>query len=151
MFQRNHQACQNYRYALTLPKVLLLMGQLNARHILDWSSDYCSEGCHRLYNGSLTQVPQPLIYKWALQSVYSLLRRLWRDTVHICCCGAVAADCWAPTTADRYLLPVGHPAANPMHATATADRWDRQTDKRTPDRYTDHAQNTTQTVPIKLM
>jgi len=34
MFQHNHQACQNYRYALTLPKVLLLMGQLNARHIL---------------------------------------------------------------------------------------------------------------------
>jgi len=33
-------------------------------------------------------------------------------------------------TIDRYLLPDGPTAANPPHAAAAADSWDRQTDKR---------------------
>ena len=45
----------------------------------------------------------------------------------------------APAAVDRYLLPVGHPAANPPHAAATVDRWDRRTDGRTSDRYVDPA------------
>ena len=48
---------------------------------------------------------------------------------------------WRPTAAatDRYLLPAGHPAANPPHTAAAVDRQDRQTDGRTPDRYIDPA------------
>ena len=39
-----------------------------------------------------------------------------------------ASACSAPTAIDRYLLPAGHSAANPL-ATATAvDRWEKQMD-----------------------
>ena len=36
---------------------------------------------------------------------------------------------------DRYVLPAKHSAANPPHAAAAVERWDRQTDGRTPDCY----------------
>ena len=44
---------------------------------------------------------------------------------------AVRRCCLAPVAVDRYLLPAGRPAANPPHAAAAVDRWDRQTDRRT--------------------
>jgi len=40
---------------------------------------------------------------------------------------------------DRYLLPAGPTAANPPHAGAAVDKWDRQTDGRTRYRYIDPA------------
>jgi len=40
---------------------------------------------------------------------------------------------------DRYLLPAGPTAANPPQRYAVVDRWDRQTDRRTPYRFTDPA------------
>ena len=40
---------------------------------------------------------------------------------------------------DVCCLPAGPTAANPPHAAAAVDRWDRQTDGRTPYRYTDSA------------
>jgi len=38
--------------------------------------------------------------------------------------------CWAPApaTVDRYLMPVRRSVANPPHAGAAVDRWDRKTD-----------------------
>jgi len=52
-----------------------------------------------------------------------------RDTGRICCCGSVlrrrAAGRPPPAAVDRYLLPAGRPAANPPHAAAAIDRWDR--------------------------
>ena len=58
---------------------------------------------------------------------------------------------------DRHLLPAGPTAANPQQRRAAAE-WDRrtngdrQTDGRTPDRYTDPASYTIRVVPInKLM
>ena len=51
-----------------------------------------------------------------------------RDTARICCWPPC---CCAPSPAaaiDRYLLPAGPAAANPPHAAAAVDRWDRQTD-----------------------
>jgi len=46
------------------------------------------------------------------------------DTARICC--------WALSPAnDRYLLSAGRSAANPQHAAAAVDRWNRQTDGRT--------------------
>ena len=49
----------------------------------------------------------------------------------------LGVQCWAAI--DRYLLPARHSAANPPHTTAAVDRWDRQTDRETPDRYTEPA------------
>ena len=46
------------------------------------------------------------------------------DTARICC--------WALSPAiDRYLLSAGRSAANPQHAAAAVDRWNRQTDGQT--------------------
>jgi len=41
------------------------------------------------------------------------------------CCGAVAAGRPASAALDRYLLPVRRSAANPPHAAAAVNRWDR--------------------------
>ena len=43
------------------------------------------------------------------------------------------------TTIDRYRQPGGRSAANPPHAAAPVDRWDRPTDGHTPDRFLDPA------------
>jgi len=43
------------------------------------------------------------------------------------------------------LLHAGCSAANPPHAAAAVDRWDRQIDRRTLDRYTDPAPHTMRT------
>jgi len=43
------------------------------------------------------------------------------DTACICC-SAVAVECW------QYLLPMGHSAANLLHAAPAVKRWDRQMD-----------------------
>jgi len=43
---------------------------------------------------------------------------------------------------DRYLLAAEPTTANPPHAAAAVDRWDRQTDGRTPDLYVDPALHT---------
>jgi len=43
------------------------------------------------------------------------------------------------------LLHAGRSAANPPHAAAAVDRWDRQIDRRTLDRYTDPAPHTMRT------
>jgi len=52
---------------------------------------------------------------------------------------------------DRYLLPAGHSAANPPHAAAAAvDRWDRQTDRRTLDRFIESAAYTMHEVSTKM-
>jgi len=44
--------------------------------------------------------------------------------------------CWAPalqqSPIDRYILLAGPTAANPPHAAAAVDSWDRQTDGRIP-------------------
>jgi len=40
-----------------------------------------------------------------------------------------------PAAIDRYLLPAGRRAASKPAAVAAVDRWDRQTDGRTLDRY----------------
>ena len=45
----------------------------------------------------------------------------------------------APEAIDRYLLPGGRSAANPPAAVAAVDRSDRQTNRRTLDRYIDAA------------
>jgi len=45
----------------------------------------------------------------------------------------------AAAAVDRYILLAGPAAANPPHAAAAVDRWDRQTDGRTPYRYIDSA------------
>ena len=63
------------------------------------------------------------------KSVFSLLRRLstWHCP-HLSVSAAPAARrrcCWAPAI-DRYLLPTGHSAANPLHAAAAVDRRDGQ-------------------------
>ena len=47
--------------------------------------------------------------------------------------------CRAPGVVDRYVLPAGPTAANPLHAAAAVDRWDSETDGRTPYRYIDSA------------
>jgi len=39
-----------------------------------------------------------------------------------------AAGCPVAAAVGRYLLPAGPTAANPPHAAAAVDRWDRQTD-----------------------
>ena len=46
--------------------------------------------------------------------------------------------CWVTVLAavERYVPPAGRSAANPPHDAAAVERWDRQTDRRTPDRYT---------------
>ena len=65
------------------------------------------------------------------KSVFSLLCRLstWHCP-HLSVSAAPAARrrcCWAPAPAiDRYLLPTGHSAANPLHAAAAVDRRDGQ-------------------------
>jgi len=52
---------------------------------------------------------------------------------------------------DRYLLPAGHSAANPPHAAAASvDRWDRQTDRRTLDRFIESAAYTMHEVSTKM-
>jgi len=43
---------------------------------------------------------------------------------------AVLPRRWAPAVVDRYLLPARRSAANPLHAAAAVERWDRQTDSR---------------------
>jgi len=43
----------------------------------------------------------------------------------------------AAAAVDQYRLPAGPTAANPLHAAAAVEKWDRQTDGRTPTRYTD--------------
>ena len=67
------------------------------------------------------------------KSVLSLFRRLstWRCPHFLQSAGACSM---APAAIDRYLLPAGRWAANPM---AAVDRRDRQTDGRTSDRYTE--------------
>jgi len=64
------------------------------------------------------------------------------DTARICC--------WAPAPAavNQYLLSTRRSAANPPHAAAAVDRWDRQTDRRTLDRFTDPAPRTTRALLI---
>jgi len=42
----------------------------------------------------------------------------------------------------QHLLPAGHSAANSPAAVAAVDRWYRQTDRRTPDRYIELAPHT---------
>ena len=44
---------------------------------------------------------------------------------------AVAAEHAGLAEIDRYLLPAGPTAANPPHAAAAVDRWDRQTNGET--------------------
>ena len=58
-----------------------------------------------------------------------------------------------PAAVDRYLLPAGRPAANPLHASAALDKWyipgrrtDRRTDGRTPVRYIDSIPRTMRAV-----
>ena len=60
-----------------------------------------------------------------------------RDTARICCCVPCCLPCCTDRSIslrtrraaiDRYRLPAGPTAANPPHAVATADRWDRQMD-----------------------
>ena len=62
--------------------------------------------------------------------------------------------CWAPAAVYRYLLPGRRSAANPPHAAAAVvtmmGRTDRQTDGRTPERYTDPAPHTMRTASIIL-
>jgi len=54
-----------------------------------------------------------------------------------CICSCCAPCCWQPAPAiGRYLLPARRSAANPLHAAAAVDRWDRQTDRHTDKRST---------------
>ena len=64
--------------------------------------------------------------------------RCKRDTARICCRDPVLRRrcCWAPAAVNRYFLFAGRSAANPSHATAAVDRWDRQTDRQTTTAYT---------------
>ena len=48
----------------------------------------------------------------------------------------------APTAVDQYLLPSGRLAANPTAAVKSVDRWHRQTDGQTLDRFIDPAPHT---------
>jgi len=67
------------------------------------------------------------------KSVFSLLRRLstWRCPHLLLSAVLRRRCCWAPALAvDRYLLPAGRSAANPLHVAAAVERQDRQTDAR---------------------
>ena len=64
---------------------------------------------------------------------------------------AFAAERRHVLSIDISCLAAGHSAANPPHAAAAAvDRWDRQTDRRTLDRFIESAAYTVQEVSIKM-
>ena len=50
-----------------------------------------------------------------------------RGNARICCCRTVLL-LQRRAALDRYLLPAGRPAVNPLHAAAAVDRWDRRAD-----------------------
>ena len=64
------------------------------------------------------------------------------------CCspGLRHCCCRAPGTVDQYFLRIRCSAANPPHAAAAFDWWERLTDGRTPDRFIDSAPHTMRTV-----
>ena len=108
---------------------------------------------HHMYRNFQNCSTQKMHYK---QSVFSLLHWLsiWRSlhllSSAIACCGAVAAKrrcllhgaCSMLTATDRYLLPTGRSAANPLYAADDVDRWDRWMDRWTLNRDVDHALHT---------
>jgi len=70
------------------------------------------------------------------KSLLSLLRRLSTGRyLHLLLSAGACST--APAAVSRYLLPAGRSAANPPATVAAVDRWDRQTDGQTPDRYID--------------
>ena len=50
------------------------------------------------------------------------------DNVTLLAFAAERRCCRAPGVVDRYVLPAGPTAANPLHAAAAVDRWDSKTD-----------------------
>ena len=64
------------------------------------------------------------------------------SAVDICCCAPLLLDVRRPPPSTDMSLPAGRPAANPLHAAVAVERWDRQTDGPTPDRYADPAPHT---------
>ena len=100
---------------------------------------------------------------WCLQFCWEiLLKQVWVQSRQLGCqhdmhsphllLNAVLRRrcCWVTALAavERYVPPAGRSAANPPHAAAAVEWWDRQTDRRTPDRYTDPVLHTMRAVSI---
>ena len=94
---------------------------LPSGHKLHTSSE-CYWNCNKIdINPSLCSASSTRLSAW--HCLHLLLSTVLQPGLQRCCCRA-------PGAVDQYLLRVRHSAANPPHAAAAFDWWDRRTDTR---------------------